>query len=226
MLALVTSGAAAGAAGASLILGQANSAGSKTTGLSSKGTGATLKVSNSGTGRAMEVTSSKGVPLRISGPSGKPPMTVNSRAKVANLNADKVDGLDASAFLRSTRVRAASVNGLSENAGTRILLDPRTGAEVLTGSLGVLRIRNTSATLSLHVRGLCVVGTAVQGINATVAPGATNTFSCQTVYDHYIDVTLMRQANTAANTRFTHLTCSFADSGTPSAVVRSCIAVG
>ena len=49
-----------------------------------------------------------GTPLQLIGSTSKPPFTTNSGVKVANLNADKLDGLDQSAFLRSTGTAAAA----------------------------------------------------------------------------------------------------------------------
>ncbi len=42
---------------------------------------------------------------------GKAPMKVNSEAKVANLNSDKLDNLDASAFVRSTYSKSNATDG-------------------------------------------------------------------------------------------------------------------
>ena len=76
------------ATGGNFILGRSNSA-SSTTSLSSSGSGPALSVRNTSTGTAgsFNVTA------------GHPPLTVNSGAKVVNLNADKLDGKDSSAFL-------------------------------------------------------------------------------------------------------------------------------
>lgn len=78
------------ATGGNFILGRSNSA-SSTTSLSSSGSGPALKATNTSIGTAgnFNVTA------------GHPPLTVNSGTKVANLNADKLDGKDSSAFLNS-----------------------------------------------------------------------------------------------------------------------------
>lgn len=47
-------------------------------------------------------TNANATALDLQVEAGKVPMTVNSSAQVANLNSDKLDGLDASAFVRST----------------------------------------------------------------------------------------------------------------------------
>jgi hypothetical protein len=53
--------------------------------------GAMVRLVNSGPGTALQLVVKP----------GQAPMTVNSAVKVANLNSDKLDGLDQSAFLRS-----------------------------------------------------------------------------------------------------------------------------
>jgi hypothetical protein len=44
-------------------------------------------------------TGSSATALGLTTPSSRPPLIVNSQAKVANLNADKLDGIDSTAFL-------------------------------------------------------------------------------------------------------------------------------
>jgi hypothetical protein len=85
------------ATGGNFILGQPNSAGS-TTGLSSGTTGPALKVTSTNTG-----TGATALGLNVA--SGHAPFTVNSGAKVTNLNADKLDGLNSSEFQRVGLVR-------------------------------------------------------------------------------------------------------------------------
>ena len=101
VLALFTSGMVVGAAGAPLILGQLNSGSGQLTTLKSGGSQTAFQVVNPGNGRALDVSAANAVPLRIVAPSGTAPMTVNSSRRVANLNADKLDGKSASAFLPS-----------------------------------------------------------------------------------------------------------------------------
>jgi hypothetical protein len=72
------SGTAVAATGGKLILGQANSATSTTT-----------------------VTNSRGPALSLKSKAGTPPLVVNSRTRVGNLNADTVDGVDSSALART-----------------------------------------------------------------------------------------------------------------------------
>ena len=57
---------------------------------------------------------SAGTPLALSAAPGLPPLRVNSSAKVANLNADRLDGLDATAFA-STAGRSGIVFGSADD---------------------------------------------------------------------------------------------------------------
>lgn len=58
-----------------------------------------------GTNKVGSVTTlqgTAGTPLKLVAPSGKAPFAVNSSTRVTNLNADKLDGLSAGNFARST----------------------------------------------------------------------------------------------------------------------------
>ncbi len=63
-----------------------------------------LRVDNSSTGRGATA-----LDLRVE--AGKPPMKVNSAAKVANLNADKLDGRDSSTFLPGNLPSGTTLRG-------------------------------------------------------------------------------------------------------------------
>lgn len=81
---------ALGANGGNLILGKANNVATRVTGLVGRvASGAALLVSNPSGGAALD--------LRVK--AGKAPMKVNSSGKIANLNADVLDGKSAEAFL-------------------------------------------------------------------------------------------------------------------------------
>jgi hypothetical protein len=89
-LALSLGGVAYGATGGNFILGQANSATSETQ-LTSNAATQTLGVTN---------TASKPA-ARFVGGTGAAPFSVNSGTKVAFLNADKLDGLDSTGFIKA-----------------------------------------------------------------------------------------------------------------------------
>jgi hypothetical protein len=85
-------GVADAATGGNFILGQSNTASSKTV-LTAPLAGPAMQVSNSST-----ATGATGLQLTVA--SGKPPLTVNSTGKVTNLNVDRIDNLDSTAFQR------------------------------------------------------------------------------------------------------------------------------
>jgi hypothetical protein len=94
---------ASGATGGNFILGKANVAGAVsklTAGLS----GSALQVVNNGAGTALDLR----VGSSTTAPADKTvaPMKVDSQAKVANLNADEVDGKDASSFATSVHTHS------------------------------------------------------------------------------------------------------------------------
>jgi len=84
------SGTAIAANGGNFILGQSNSAG-KQTSLTANRTGPALQLTNTN-------TAAVATPLNLVSAVGKAPFTTSSTTKVANLNADMLDGLDAAAF--------------------------------------------------------------------------------------------------------------------------------
>src|SRR5215208_3844156 len=97
MLALTVAlgGAGYSATGGNFILGQSNSAATQTK-LVAPFAGPALRVDNLNTG-----ANASG--LRIVTDAARPPLVVNSSARVANLNADKLDGLSGSNFARAVR---------------------------------------------------------------------------------------------------------------------------
>jgi hypothetical protein len=84
------------ATGGNFILGQANSASTQTA-LSASLNGRALQLTNTNTGGSAAA-------LGLNVAAGHPPLAVNSAVKVANLNADKLDGLDSTQFPRTSVV--------------------------------------------------------------------------------------------------------------------------
>jgi hypothetical protein len=78
------------ATGGNVVLGKANTATSQT-GLTANSAGKALSITQ-------QSTRTGATALGLNVPAGKPPMTVNSGTKVASLNADKLDGIDSTAF--------------------------------------------------------------------------------------------------------------------------------
>jgi hypothetical protein len=91
--------------GAVFNLGQSNSV-NQTSLLSGSTAGPELAVANPGAGTA----------LGLFVAAGTPPFTVNSPVKVANLNADQLDGLDSSVFVSGAGIKALA-NSIHINAG-------------------------------------------------------------------------------------------------------------
>lgn len=90
LMLLVTSAFAGSGVGGIFNLGQANSVNAPSTLKGSTGS-PNLRITNTGSGSALA--------LKVG--SGKPPLTVNSDAKVSRLNADKLDGLTAAKLQRA-----------------------------------------------------------------------------------------------------------------------------
>jgi hypothetical protein len=87
--------------GGNFILGQANSATNQTSLSSNNAAAPTLNLVNTG-GRPA---------ARFQANGGIAPFTVSNSTKIANLNADKLDGLDSSVFARTAHFAAVSTTG-------------------------------------------------------------------------------------------------------------------
>lgn len=107
------------------------------TGLTGSVGGPSLQVTNNSTG-----SGARALDLRVT--SGKPPMTVNSATKVTNLNADKLDGKDSTAFLAANGVRADGSHtssfiddftGSGVPISSKTFTAPSAGVVMITGSI-------------------------------------------------------------------------------------------
>jgi hypothetical protein len=116
-------GAGMAATGGNFILGQANSA-TSTTSLSAPIGGKALQLSNTS-------TNAGATPLGLTAALGHAPFTVNTSTKVANLNADTLDGKDSTYFLPKTGKAANSdkLDGIDSTGFVRAAV-PATGALV------------------------------------------------------------------------------------------------
>jgi hypothetical protein len=86
------------ATGGNLILGHANKAGHTTT------------LTNTGSGPALKL---------VTGKRGTPPLAVSNGTKITNLDADKLDGLNSTAFARSAAFRTLSFHASDSPSPTR-----------------------------------------------------------------------------------------------------------
>ena len=124
-------GTAWAATGGNFILGKANGATTQT-GLTANFAGKTLQLANTN-------TAAGATPLGLVAGTGRPPFTTNSTTRVANLNADKLDGVDSTGFL--------AVGGKAADANLLDGLD--------------------STQLQRSVTGTCAGGAAISAIAAT-----------------------------------------------------------
>ncbi len=104
VMVMVTAGVAGAANGQPLTLGQPNTATLQTALDADLSGAASLRIDNQGGNSALSLFTNAGVP----------PFRVNRTAKVANLNADLLDGNDSSAFLPAagTAVNADQLDGI------------------------------------------------------------------------------------------------------------------
>jgi hypothetical protein len=141
------------ATGGNFILGKPNSAGA-TTSLSAPVAGKALQVTNTSTG-----SGATGLGLNVA--SGHAPFTVNSGTKVANLNADKLDGIDSTGFLPSGNVKSlrfipgGCVNGIDPGCSTSFTLGGLSlGASCYVtngGTVAHLELDNTSGNSEVGI---------------------------------------------------------------------------
>jgi hypothetical protein len=128
------SGVGIAATGGNFILGTANTA-TSTTGLTASGTTTSaLKVTNTNTAAGSTA-------LELNVRSGMTPMKVNSKTRVLNLNADAVDGLGSSAWVRRGVATTDSVTGANgvvdvTNTGTGNGVQGKTTAAGASGVYG------------------------------------------------------------------------------------------
>ena len=141
-------------------------------------------------------------------------------------SADKLAGVAATGYLRSTRIESASVDFTKFPAPGILPLftDTRVGVRVSYQNAGRLYLSNLSATADLRVTSL---GYAVQTVNTTavtVAPGSSTSISYDGVEMRYGSFFLTSIRNPAASSQVLQLTCSLEDG--PTTPTFSCIGVG
>jgi hypothetical protein len=146
VIGLASSGTAA--AVSYVLLGGTSHAATTTT-IKSGVNGPVLQLTNTNTSNG---PSARGLSITV--PAGRAPMTVNSSAKVTNLNADKLDGLDASALARGVGVAVLSNRRVLANGDTNVLLLTLPGLGVLRGycpsgdgSATIYWVNTTSASI-------------------------------------------------------------------------------
>lgn len=78
----------------------------------------------------------KRVPLKLVAKKGKPALKVNTKKKIKNLNADRLDGLHKKAFLRKGQRAADSARLGGRDASAYALANGQTGVRWATGGVG------------------------------------------------------------------------------------------
>jgi hypothetical protein len=137
---IVLGGMSYAATGGNFILGNPNSA-SSTTSLTAPVAGKGLQVTNTSTGAGATA-------LGLNVASGHPPFTVNSGTKVTNLNADKLDGMDSSAFVPNSKlVRAGPVTATPPDADSRFVTIAQVGHFLFYGQC----FRNDAGNDRVHI---------------------------------------------------------------------------
>jgi hypothetical protein len=101
-------GVGVAANGQNLILGKPDNSATLKTGLSVPVNDKALQLTNTNTG-----TSATALGLTVA--SGHAPFTVSSQTRVANLNADQLDGLDSAAFARAKPAQWNIITGTTQN---------------------------------------------------------------------------------------------------------------
>jgi len=195
-------------------LGQSNTVNASTA-LAGSTNGAALQVTNTNTG-----ANAGGIGISVA--PGKPPLRVNSSTKVAGLNADLLDGVDSSGFVSTSHVLHGSVEATTA-AGTRVLLDPLTRADVRNADAGVIEIRNRNSLAHLAVTGISTLGTDEAHFDVEILPGATAEFPEMTIEPHFLDLIVTRIGAVQANTVTMRLTCSDSTNSTTGLNAVSCI---
>lgn len=141
-LSVGVAGAAFGANSSHFILGSLNNTATAITKLTGTvGGGPALQVSNPST-----ATGSTALDLQVA--TGKAPMKVNSGATVANLNSDKVDGLDASQLGGLSGVEQVGVAGVQNSTDIKATTATCPQGEVAIG--GGARMNGFIDVAALH----------------------------------------------------------------------------
>lgn len=164
-LTLVGGSTALAATGGNFILGQLNTA-TTISQVSAPIIGPALRIWNTST-----AAGATALDLRVA--AGKPPMTVNSNAKVANLNADLLDGKDSTQLAPILRAQDDPDNPGSSVTGT----NPVNNVAISAPTDGVLMISGTAYVNNYETSGVdYILNPKVDGSNAT-QPGWGSYFS-------------------------------------------------
>jgi hypothetical protein len=194
-------------------LGRTNTVGAQTTLTGNAGSVAQLRVQNTGGGPAFAAVVKPGAA----------PFTVSSSVRVHGLNADKLDGIDSTGFLRAIHVLhgAADANGPAK----RLFFDSVTGALVRHHGIGEVEIKNTNAHDALEVDGISTQSSDEVHWRVEIGPGDSAIFPEQTIEPFFLDLMVTRLGADASTAASLHLTCNVGDNSTTGLVALSCLGV-
>lgn len=100
---------------------------------------------------------------------GTAPLSVASTTKVSNLNADKLDDLDDTDFVRTTGTVSQNISGVKTFTDTTDSSSKDTGAVILEGGLGVEKkiFSGTDITAANQLKSTVAIGTAPLSVIST-----------------------------------------------------------
>ena len=176
-------GAGYSATGGNFILGRSNVA-ITSSALTAHLNGRTLQLQNSNTGAAA-------TPLALFAAAGHPPLTVNSATKVANLNADKLDGFDSTQFANKLVIPF----NLAPGAITAQIVPPLNQPVFI---MGVTSNANLSVGHVTLLRGLNSLGLWWVGLDSRV-PAAITSNASSTPGDHIVYIEGNHQVDIEVN---------------------------
>jgi hypothetical protein len=182
-LVVALGGAGYSATGGNFILGQANSASTQTA-LSASLNGRALQLTNTNAG-------GNAAALGLNVAAGHPPLSVNSAVKVANLNADKLDGLNSTQFPRTSVVSFNLAPG--ENSAPIAL--PANRPVFVMGVTTTLSEGSVGQATLLRVPSDFIAWTGLEsyasGFSPSIAGGLDNVTGAHIVfldYSHVVDI--------------------------------------
>jgi hypothetical protein len=148
----------------------------------------------------------------------------------AATNASALGGVPASGYLQTAHVLRGSVNANHQAPdGTRLFLDPSTGADVRHYGDGAVEITNTNAHDQLAIHGISEIDFSVtpnpETRDVLLTPGQTVNFPQQTIEPNYLDLMIIRLGGTPTQAVALHLTCGVGDNTQTGAIALTCIGV-
>jgi hypothetical protein len=145
-------------------------------------------------------------------------------------NASALGGVPASGYLQTAHVLRGSVNANHQVPdGTRLFIDPATGADVRHYGDGEVEITNTNARDHLAIHGISEIDLSVtpnpETWDVLLTPGQTVNFPQQTIAPTYLDLMIIRLGDNPIQAVALHLTCGEGDNSQTGAIALTCVGV-